>query len=121
VTEHFAPIRGGSTTAEQTALTEANAYCADQGPQFLATNMETLPNRNPWGSTSYSVTFRCLLPGDPALARGGAAGAPSAIDLENFVALLQEDATYTMPPLPQWYAGREAIRTFFVPGNTASR
>jgi RNA polymerase sigma-70 factor (ECF subfamily) len=35
------------------------------------------------------------------------------MDLANFVALLREDATYTMPPLPQWYAGHEAIRTFF--------
>ena len=34
-------------------------------------------------------------------------------DLDHFVSLLKEDATYTMPPLPQWYAGREAIRTFF--------
>src|SRR5215470_16124462 len=35
------------------------------------------------------------------------------LDLDNFVALLKEDATYTMPPLPQWYLGREVIRTFF--------
>jgi len=34
-------------------------------------------------------------------------------DLEGFVALLKEDATYTMPPAPQWYAGRQAIFTFF--------
>lgn len=79
VTEQFAPVRGGSTTAEQTALTEANAYCAQQGRQFLATDMVTPPSRNPWGATGYSVTFRCLLPGDPALANAGAAGAPSAI------------------------------------------
>jgi RNA polymerase sigma-70 factor, ECF subfamily len=34
-------------------------------------------------------------------------------DLDSFVALLKEDATYTMPPWQQWYAGREAIRSFF--------
>jgi hypothetical protein len=79
VTEQFAPIRGGSTHAEQEALTEANAYCAGQGRQLLATDMKTPPSANPWGTTGYSVTFRCLLPGDPALATGGAAGAPAAI------------------------------------------
>jgi RNA polymerase sigma-70 factor (ECF subfamily) len=35
------------------------------------------------------------------------------LEVDNFAALLKEDATYTMPPLPQWYAGRQAIRTFF--------
>jgi RNA polymerase sigma-70 factor (ECF subfamily) len=35
------------------------------------------------------------------------------LDLNDFVALLKEDATYTMPPLPQWYAGRAGIRAFF--------
>jgi RNA polymerase sigma-70 factor, ECF subfamily len=35
------------------------------------------------------------------------------LDIANFVALLKEDSTYTMPPLPQWYAGREAIGAFF--------
>jgi RNA polymerase sigma-70 factor, ECF subfamily len=34
-------------------------------------------------------------------------------DLDGFVALLKEDATFTMPPWPQWYAGRDAIRSFF--------
>jgi RNA polymerase sigma-70 factor, ECF subfamily len=35
------------------------------------------------------------------------------LDLDGFVSLLKEDATYTMPPLPQWYTGRPAIGTFF--------
>lgn len=35
------------------------------------------------------------------------------LDLDRFVALLKEDATYTMPPLGQWYAGRKSIRAFF--------
>ena len=34
-------------------------------------------------------------------------------DLDGFVALLKEDATFTMPPWRQWYAGREAIGSFF--------
>jgi RNA polymerase sigma-70 factor (ECF subfamily) len=34
-------------------------------------------------------------------------------DLDGFVALVKEDATYTMPPWLQWYAGREAIGSFF--------
>jgi RNA polymerase sigma-70 factor, ECF subfamily len=34
-------------------------------------------------------------------------------DLDGFVALLKEDATYTMPPWLQWYAGRDAMRSFF--------
>lgn len=34
-------------------------------------------------------------------------------DLDGFVALLKEDATFTMPPWLQWYAGRDAIRAFF--------
>jgi RNA polymerase sigma-70 factor, ECF subfamily len=33
-------------------------------------------------------------------------------DLDGFVALLKEDATFTMPPWLQWYAGREAIGSF---------
>jgi RNA polymerase sigma-70 factor (ECF subfamily) len=35
------------------------------------------------------------------------------LDVEKLAALLKEDAAYTMPPLPQWYAGRHAIRAFF--------
>ena len=35
-------------------------------------------------------------------------------DLDGFVALLKEDATITMPPWPQWFAGREDIRSFII-------
>jgi RNA polymerase sigma-70 factor, ECF subfamily len=34
-------------------------------------------------------------------------------DLEGFVALLKEEATYAMPPWQHWYLGRNAIRNFF--------
>jgi RNA polymerase sigma-70 factor, ECF subfamily len=34
-----------------------------------------------------------------------------AADIDGLVSLLREDATLSMPPLPTWYAGREAIIT----------
>ena len=35
-------------------------------------------------------------------------------DVDGLVALIKEDATLSMPPVPSWYQGREAIRTFFL-------
>jgi RNA polymerase sigma-70 factor, ECF subfamily len=34
-------------------------------------------------------------------------------DIPGLVALLREDAWFTMPPLPDWFQGRAAITTFF--------
>ena len=79
VTEHYAPIRGGSTAAQQQAMTEANAYCVSQGRQFLPVDTQTPASRNPWGTTGYSVTFRCLLHDDPDLSKGGSTRAPDTI------------------------------------------
>jgi len=79
VREEYAPIRGGATAAEQAALIEANTFCAQQGRQFLVVDMVAPPRWNMWGPTGYGVSFRCLLPGDPELERGGSVRAPDQI------------------------------------------
>ena len=33
-------------------------------------------------------------------------------DIQTFVSLLKQDATFAMPPSPSWYRGQEAIETF---------
>lgn len=64
VAEHYSLIRGGGAAAQVEALKEANAYCAQQERQLLVSiDMPTAYGRD------YSLTFRCLLPGDPALTR----------------------------------------------------
>jgi RNA polymerase sigma-70 factor (ECF subfamily) len=35
-------------------------------------------------------------------------------DVDGLVAFLKEDATLSMPPVPSWYQGKEAIRAFFL-------
>ncbi len=63
VSEKFAPVRGGSTEAERVALTEANDFCTQKQRQFVPTTMGQAP------PTGYTVTFRCLLSTDPAVAQ----------------------------------------------------
>jgi hypothetical protein len=69
VTEVLAPVRGGGAKAEQVALNEANTFCQQKGRVFVPNAMQQAGSlRNPFGPTGYSVTFRCLLSDDPAVA-----------------------------------------------------
>jgi hypothetical protein len=63
ITERYVPVRGGAFTAQQSTLTQGNAYCAAQGKQFMALDKQTLPGMETRIDTGYSVTFRCLEPG----------------------------------------------------------
>jgi RNA polymerase sigma-70 factor (ECF subfamily) len=89
-----ATLLGGSTASINSALQRAR---------------ETLAKRYPDGRPPVA------LEPDPAQQEllGRYLRAWEGHDLDGFVALLKEDATYTMPPWPHWYLGREAIRAFF--------
>lgn len=57
-------------------------------------------------------------PSDPAVAELLAryAEAWERRDVDAIVAMLAADATYSMPPLTQWYRGHDEIRTFLIDG-----
>ena len=81
LTERFSPIRGGRDEAQREALTKANDFCTTMGKKFVPNNMGQAGNLNdPSGpSTGYTVTFKCLLPNDPAVAAYQLQQAPNVI------------------------------------------
>jgi len=91
-------------TAESLDLTVASANSALQ--RARKTVEERLPDR------SQQAALREL--GDARI-RDLVARYSDAIeraDLDALLALLTEDATWSMPPMPQWYQGREALSYF---------
>jgi hypothetical protein len=80
MSERVAPVRGGGEEAQRDTLTKTNAFCAEQGRVFVPNNMGQSGNlTNPYGPTGYTVTFRCLLPNDPAVQQYRLEQAPNVI------------------------------------------
>lgn len=70
VSEMRAPVLGGGPAAQDAALREANAFCAQQGLVFVPVQMG--PSGNPYssyGPLNFTATFRCLTANDPAAIR----------------------------------------------------
>jgi hypothetical protein len=64
ISERFDPIWGGGNQAQRDVLTKANDFCTQQGRQFAPINMGRSGD-----ASGYGVTFKCLLPNDPGVAK----------------------------------------------------
>lgn len=96
----------GWSTQEAAGLLGSSAAAVNSARQRARETLaQHYPNGRPPKTPSSNAAQQELL--------GRYLRAWEARDLDGFVALLKEDAVYTMPPFPQWYAGRQAIRDFF--------
>jgi len=89
-----ATLLGGSTPSVNSGLQRARA-----------TPGKRTPGGQPLTASPMDTTQQELL--------GRYLSAWERLNVADFAVLLKEEATYVMPPTPEWYAGRAAIRTFF--------
>lgn len=96
----------GWSASETAALLGASTASVNSA---LQRSRETLARRNPAGRVPPASA--------PTAAQQELLGrymrAWERTDVDGFVRLLRDDAVYTMPPLPQWYLGREPIAGLF--------
>jgi RNA polymerase sigma-70 factor (ECF subfamily) len=90
-----AALLGASTASVSSALQRSRATLARRYPAGRAATHSTQPT-----SAQQNLLGRYMR-------------AWEELDADRLVTLLKEDAAYTMPPLPQWYVGREPIAAFF--------
>jgi hypothetical protein len=78
ITKNVIYALGGTNEAEREAMTEANKSCQDKGLTFIPTAMGP---SGPAGNMilGYTVTFRCLQPNDPAVAKYQLGQSPNVI------------------------------------------
>ncbi|MFD2054604.1 RNA polymerase subunit sigma-70 [Mesorhizobium calcicola] len=89
-----AQLLGGSTASINSALQRARATLGARYPQGR-------PLQRPRPTSEERLLLQRYMQ------------AWQTADLDGFVELLREDATYHMPPWRDWYQGREAIHGFF--------
>jgi hypothetical protein len=69
MTEKFAPVGVDAEDAERDTLLKANQSCVEMGRQFAQVSKSLSGNpANPYGPNEFTLTFKCLLPSDPAVA-----------------------------------------------------
>ncbi|MFD8597883.1 RNA polymerase subunit sigma-70 [Kitasatospora sp. NPDC059646] len=95
--DEIAGMMDTSTTSVNSALARARRQLAAKAPDV--SQQQTLRTLGDSRVRSIAASFAT------ALERG---------DADALVALLTEDVTWSMPPLPHWYAGLDAVRDFAV-------
>jgi RNA polymerase sigma-70 factor (ECF subfamily) len=96
----------GWSASETASMLDASVASVNSAHQRArATLAQRFPNGQPSAQPAPDDRQRALL--DRYLQ------AWEGADLDGFVALLRDDAVLNMPPWPQWYRGREAIRAVF--------
>jgi RNA polymerase sigma-70 factor, ECF subfamily len=96
----------GWSTAETASMLDASVASTNSALQRARATLHTrLPNGRPSRQPRPDDRQRALL--------DRYVRAWERADLDDFAALLREDAVFSMPPWPQWYRGRAAIRDFF--------
>jgi RNA polymerase sigma-70 factor (ECF subfamily) len=109
----------GWTAGETAALLDASVASVNSALQRARTTLaKGFPTGRPCDNPAPDDRQRALLE--------GYVQAWESADLDGFAALLKEDAILSMPPWPQWYLGRKAIRAFLdwawdSPGISSSR
>lgn len=93
-TNEAASLLGGSLPSINSALQRARATLSTRYP-------DDRPRSSPTPNHAQRVLLERYV------------RAWEGFDLDGFVSLLKEDATYVMPPWGEWYQGRDLIRTFF--------
>jgi RNA polymerase sigma-70 factor, ECF subfamily len=97
----------GFSAAEVAAQLDTSVAAVNSGLQRAR---KALADRTP--AVSQQATLRTLGAGTIKDLADRYAAAWHAADIDAIVAMLADDATYSMPPLPAWYRGLGAIREF---------
>ena len=84
LTERYAAIRGGGNEAARDALLKAHDFCTTMGRKFVPGNVDQA-----------TVTFKCLLPDDPAVTAYQLQQAPN-------VTVQQRDPAASYQSLPRY-------------------
>ncbi|RAG86355.1 RNA polymerase subunit sigma-70 [Streptacidiphilus pinicola] len=99
----------GFSAAEIAAMMDTSTASVNSA---LARARRVLATRIP--ARSQQQTLRALGGAEVRARAAGFAGALERGDADALVALLTEDVTWSMPPLPHWYQGMDAVRDFAV-------